>query len=85
MDELEDHGNDDWSQQSDMHNQNRQVEDFTGHLGKPVDNFMMDGLSPAVPLTTTHGKQKVSKFKKLMINAPSDFMSFSTFYNRENT
>ncbi len=39
-----------------------------------------------MPLTTSHGKLKVSKFKKLMMyNAPSDFMSFSTFYNRENT
>jgi len=40
-------------------------------------------LSPAVPLTASHVKTRTSKFKRLMNNAPSDYMSFSTFYNRD--
>ena len=37
VDELEDNANDDWSQ-SEINNNNRQVEDFTGHLERPLMN-----------------------------------------------
>ena len=80
VDELEDQANDDWSQ-SDINNPRQAVEDFTGQLD---GGNLMGGISPAMPLTTSHSKQKVSKFKRLF-NAPSDFMSFSTFYNRDVT
>ena len=51
VDDLEDHGNDDWSQ-SDI-NHPRQGEDFTGQIDGAG---LMGGLSPAMPLTTSHGK-----------------------------
>lgn len=52
MDELEDQANDDWSQ-SDINNPRQAAEDFTGQLD---GGNLMGGISPAMPLTTSHGK-----------------------------
>ncbi len=42
--------------------------------------------SPNLAAGTSNTKMhKSSRFKKMLMNVPSDFMSFSTFYNKEPT